>query len=227
MSSRKRNVLAAVERIGYFGEANPVLAVELPATVELFAANQINIDRLHQAGIASTSASGAGLSETRSKVARAREIIADLRLIVKTAKIIEKKNNDFKNSFTMPRGGLTYQQIVERANSFIADAPANQAGFDKYALTAQFFNELKINVDGLRETSQEQADAKRTSVGATADIEAILEDTLDTREELDRALKNHYRDNPQKLAEWLTASHIERKRKTNEQPPPDENPTTP
>lgn len=77
MSNRKRNILATAERIGYFGEANPVLAAALPATVELFAANLINIERLRQAGVTSASAGGAGLSETRSKVARAREIAAD------------------------------------------------------------------------------------------------------------------------------------------------------
>ncbi|CAN5252396.1 hypothetical protein BH10ACI1_BH10ACI1_27920 [soil metagenome] len=46
-----------------------------------------------------------------------------------------------------------------------------------------------------------------------------LQDTLDTRQDLDRALRNHYRNNPAKLAEWLTASHIERKKKKDEQPP--------
>lgn len=143
---------------------------------------------------------------------------------MKTARLAEKKNRNFKNTFTLPRGGLNYREIVERADSFAADAPAFSADFDKYALTAQFFAELKTEADNLRETSHEQADAKRTSVGANADIEAILEDTLDVREELDRALKNYYRDTPQKLAEWLTASHIERKRKTAEPTPPDENP---
>lgn len=82
-------------------------------------------------------------------------------------------------------------------------------------------------MDEFRETAHGQADAHRTTVGTTADTEAILQDTLDTRQELDMALRNYYRDNPAKLAEWLTASHIERKKKKDEQPPTDENPLTP
>lgn len=225
MSDRKRNILDAAERMDYFGKANPSLAAELPSTVELFAANADNVERLHEAGITSAGAGGAKTSGTRSKVARASEITADLRLVARTAKVIEKKNTGFKNTFTVPRSGLTYQEIIERANSFIADAPASQALFDKYALKAPFFAELQTDVEEFRLIAQDQADAHRTGVGATADIETILENTLDTREELKTALENHYRDDPAKLAEWLTASHIERKKKKagapGENPPPD------
>ncbi len=226
MSDRKRNVLEAAERIDYFGKASPQLAAELPSTVELFAANANNVERLHQAGITSASSGSAKTSGTRSKVARANEIVADLRLVARTAKIIEKKNKNFTNTFTLPRSGLIYQEITERAASFIADAPAYKKDFDKYALTTEFFAELGTDVEEFREAAHGQADAHRTGVGATADTEAILADTLDTREELDRALRNHYRNNPAKLAEWLTASHIERKKKSAGTPP-DENPPTP
>ena len=222
MSDRKRNILNAAEGMDYFGKANPQLPAELPSTVALFAANADNINRLHEAGITSAAAGGAKTSGTRSKVARANEITVDVRRVAKTARIIEQKNKSFKNTFTLPRSGLSYQELTERANSFIADAPANQAHFDKYALTAQFFAALKTDVEEFSEIAQEQADAHRTGVGATADTEAILADTLDIRKELDRALQNHYRDDPAKLAEWLTASHIERKKKNPE--PPDENP---
>ncbi len=137
------------------------------------------------------------------------------------------KNKDFKNTFTLSRGSLSYQELVERADSFIADAPVNQAFFEKYALTKQFFTDLGTDVEEFRETAHGQADASRTNVGVTADTEAILQDTLDTRHELDMALRNYYRDNPAKLAEWLTASHIQRKKKKDEQPPTGENPPTP
>jgi hypothetical protein len=56
--------------------------------------------------------------------------------------------------------------------------------------------------------------------------EAVLEDTLENFKELDRVLKNHYRNNPQKYAEWLTASHVERRRR-NDSGSPGENPPTP
>ena len=87
MSDRKRNILEAAERVGFYGQDNPNLATELPFTVELFAANQTNIERFHQAGIVLSEAESEGKSGTRSKAARAREITADLRLVAKTGRI--------------------------------------------------------------------------------------------------------------------------------------------
>lgn len=225
MSDRKRNILDTAVRIDYYGEANPQLASEVPYTVELFANNKNNITRLNQAGITSVSSSGAGASGTRSKVARFNEIVADLRLAAKTGRRAEKKFSNFQNTFTLPRdGGLTYDEALERADSFIADAPASKDILEKYALNTNFWTNLGTKIAEFREAWQQQADGKRASVGATADAEAVLEDTLDNFKELDRVLKNHYRDNPQKLAEWLTASHIERKKSsatntTNGNPP--------
>jgi len=223
MSDRKREILYALERIDYYDQANPQLKTELPFTVELFLANQNNISRLKAAGITSISAGGAGMSETRSKVARAAEIEADLRRVVTTANRLEKKVPGFQNTFKLPRGGLSYQQLIEHAESFIADAAAFQAEFALRGLTAQFFTELAAAVAEFKETAQQQADAKRTSVGTTADVEDILEDALDVRADLNTAIKNHYRNNPQKLAEWLTACHIERK-KSGTPNPPENNP---
>lgn len=224
MSDRKRNILEAAERVGFYSQDNPNLATELPFTVELFAANQTNIERFHQAGIVSSEAEGAGKSGTRSKAARAREITADLRLVARTARNIERKDKNFLNPFTLPTGNLTYQEMIERAETFIAKSPEHKAVLEKFALTTQFFAEMGTDVQGFQDSTHGQADAKRTGVGATADIEEIIEDTLDVFKDLDVALRNHYRNNPQKLAEWLTASHIRRKKRTDNEPPPDENP---
>lgn len=223
MSDRKRNILDAATRVDFYDEANPQLKTEVPYTVELFAANRDNIARLNQAGITSASAEGAGESGTRSKAARFNEIVIDLRLVAKTARLIEQKDGSFQNTFTLPGGGLTYDEALERADSFIADAPAHDAKFSKYALTTTFFSDLAEDVSGFRASWQQQADGKRTGVGATADTEDAVADTLDNLRELDRVMKNHYRNDPQKLAEWLTASHIERKRK-KDKTPADENP---
>ena len=208
MSDRKRRILEACEQINYFGEANPQLKTEVPYTDELFLANRNNIDRMNQAGITRVSAKGAGISGTRSKVARAFDMESDLRLIAKTARIIEEVDPTFQNTFDLPRGRLNYEEIEHYTESFLRDAPANQARFDKYALKLAFFTALTGKLAGFREAAQDQADGKRTGVGANAEQEAAVKAALATRKELDRAIKNHFRNDPQKLAEWQTASHI-------------------
>ncbi|CAN5569086.1 hypothetical protein BH10ACI1_BH10ACI1_18490 [soil metagenome] len=224
MSDKKRNILEAVVGIDYFGEANPQLADEVPYTVELFIQNKANITRLNEAGINLATATGAKLSGTRSKVARADEIENDIRLVAGTARLIEKKFPDFQNTFILPRGSLTYEQVSQYAEAFIAGAPTHRAKFTLYALNETFFTSLAAKVASLQTVSHEQADGKRTGVGANAEAEDAIKATLDTRKELDRAIKNHYRDNPQKLAEWLTASHIKRRHGNDGE---GENPPTP
>ena len=219
MSDRKREILYALERIGYFGQANPQLATELPFTIELFAAIETHIAQLNAAGITSVSTESAGTSETRSKVARALEIETDLRLVVRTARQMAKKLPDFQNTFKLPRGGMSYQELIEHVEQFIADTAAHRDEFARRGLTAQFFTELTTDVAEFKQIAQQQADAKRTSVGTTAETEAILEDALETRSELKIALKNHYRRDPAKLAEWLTAQHIRRRGENRETPP--------
>lgn len=219
MNDTKREILNALERIDYYGADNPQLATELPITVELFAANKINITRLHQAGVTSDASSAAGTSGTRSKVARSRSIHSDLRRVARTAKVLERKIPGFQNVFEMPGGSLSYQDLTDRTDAFIANRAKHKSEFTKRGLNDEFFADLQQDLDELREVSEEQADAKRIGVGATADTEAILEDALETRSELRNAIENHYRANPARLAEWLTACRIERRRTKAGTPP--------
>ena len=220
MSDRKREIFNALERIDYHGDDNPQLATELPVTVELFAANKTNIADLHAAGVKSDTMTATGKSQTQSKVARARQIKSDLRRVTRTAKIIGKKNVDFVNAFEMPSGNLSYQDLIHKEKAFAAERLKNKTVFDKYGLNDAFFADLAEDVAELGNASESQADAKRGGVGATADIETILENALDVRSELKVAIENHYRNDPAKLAEWLTASHI--LRRSNSEPKPQE-----
>lgn len=221
MNDRKREILNTSERMDYYGANNPQLATELPVTVELFAANKSNIADLHAAGVTSDTMKAKSKSQTKSKVARARQIKSDLRRVARTAKIIKKKKPEFVNAFEMSSGNLSYQEMIDKAQAFAVEGAKNQADFDRYGLNEAFFSDLLQDVAELGEASEGQADAKRGEVGATADAETILENALDVRAELKVAIENHYRNNPAKLAEWHTASHIRNRRSEpkTEQPP--------
>ncbi len=212
MSDKKREILNALERIDFYSNDNPQLATELPVTVALFTDNRKNIADLHAAGVTSDTMRAAGKSRTQSKVARARSITADLRRVARTARVIEKKNADFVNAFEVPGGYLSYQEMIDKAQAFATERAKNTADFEKYGLDDAFFTALAEDVAELGEASEGQADAKRGGVGATADIETILENALDVRAQLKIAIENHYRNDPARLAEWLTASHILRRR---------------
>jgi len=221
MSDRVRRALEALERIDYFGMANPELATALPLTVELFAAIKTAITQLSAAGVSRESATSLGKNETLTKTAIFDEIYADLRVIAQTAEIMEKRIPNFENTFTLPRDMMSTAQLLDKAKAVYADSEAVESDFIAYGLSKQFRNDLQADITALEAVSQSQADAKRTGVGANAQTAAILKDALDDRQTLNRILRNHYRSNPQKLAEWQTAWRIERApQRTEEEPEP-------
>lgn len=212
MSDRTRELLEITLRIDYFKDANPDIASISPYIIELFANNKLNAERLEAAGVKRISAGSAGKSGTQSKAAQAREIESDVRRVARTARTVKRKNPNFENKFIVPSGGLNYEEIVQYGESFLANAPAAETEFDKLSLKKAFFDNLRLELDEFRGTTQGQQDAKREGVGETANIGEISEDTLLNREVLNAAMENELADNAEKLAEWRSAKRIERRR---------------
>jgi hypothetical protein len=226
MSDETRNIFDAAQRMSFFADANTQLIHSLPVAVELFDEVKTAVAALEQAGIAKSSADGTGRSATRTKAAIYNALYEGLREMSGTALIIKKRVPEFENKFPLQRDKLTYQQAIERGRAFFDDsAPQNvQQIFTGYGLKTDFREELIENVNALAGSTHTQADAKLTSVGETAQINALLEDFMDVRETLKRVMKNLLKDNPQKLAEWLTASRIERRKRKSEPPPENNSP---
>jgi hypothetical protein len=210
MNDRVRRALDALQRIDSFGTANPDLATKLPVTVELFADVKAAITELGEAGMSRESSTSLGRSETLAKTAVYNEIYADLRIISQTADILERKIPNFPNTFTLPRDKMSTAQLLDKAKAVHADSDAVKAHFIAYGLPEKFREDLQADITALETAAEAQSDAKRTTVGANAAAEDALDAALEARRTLDRILRNHYRSDAQKLAEWLTASRIER-----------------
>src|SRR5215213_6550918 len=145
MSDRVRRALEALERIDYFGMANPELATALPLTVELFAAIKTAITQLSAAGVSRESATSLGKNETLTKTAIFDEIYADLRVIAQTAEIMEKRIPNFENTFTLPRDMMSTAQLLDKAKAVYADSEAVESDFIAYGLSKQFRNDLQAD----------------------------------------------------------------------------------
>jgi hypothetical protein len=229
MSDRARNILNAGNRMLFFGNANPDLATRLPLSVVEFSTLESLVGQLEAAGVSRFSARSAGKSETRSKAAIYDSLEAKARSIAGTALILKKKIPNFDNRFTLERDRLSYTDLIQRTKAMYADSEAHEQAFKDYGLEATFRQDLKNDYTALESGTQRQADAKTESVGDTALIDDVCDQILDVRDTLNRMMKNVYRNNPQKLAEWKSAAHIEtRAPKDDEEepeptePPPDE-----
>lgn len=157
---------------GFFALANSELIAELPLAVQLFGRVKTIITQLEEAGISKTSSSTEGLGETRIKVGVFDELYEDLREIAGTASIIKKLSPDFNNKFILPRAKMNYQEAIERGKAFFADSEPSAVKklFTDHGLDDSFREDLMNNINGLIESTQTQSDAKRVSVGHTAQI---------------------------------------------------------
>ncbi|HBB96050.1 MAG TPA: hypothetical protein DC054_11730 [Blastocatellia bacterium] len=84
-----------------------------------------------------------------------------------------------------------------------------------------FIDDMNASILKLNNTMSKQSSAVGDHVGARAAIEAKLDECMTVLRKLDPIMRNKYADDPATLAEWTSASHVERapKKKPAEPPP--------
>lgn len=212
MSDEVRSIYEAADRMDAFGDGNTDLVAELPIAVEMFAELKTVKQGLEQAGASRSSSGSEGRSETQSKAAVYNSIYRRMRRFANTAAIIKKREPDFNNKYLLPRDKMPYQEGLERAKAIYADSNADAVKFRGYGLTPVYREALNTDITAFENSGQGQIDAKLAGVGKTAKIDALVEQFMNIHEPLNQMMKNLLMDDPQKLAEWKSAAHIERKK---------------
>ncbi len=161
-------------------------------------------------------------SNTEHKGVLRRSVIANMREIARTAKLKEEEEPNFVNEFKMPPQNLNYQKTIEAAHAFAAKGAPIEASFEEYDLPGGTFQELIADTAALEQANERQGASGTLKVGANARLDEVLKGILDFRRKVDVIARNIFAGNPSKLAEWLTASHVERspKRSTTPKPKP-------
>lgn len=219
MSDEVRSIAEAATRMDSFGDANAGVIAPLPIAVGMFAELKTIKQGLEQSGAARSSFGSAGKSETQSKVAVYNSIYRRLRRMSRTAVMIKKREPDFDNKYLLSRDKMPYQEGIERAKAFHKDGSTDKEKFLGFGLKNTFLDDLNTDITTFEGSGQGQIDAKMSSVGETANIDALVERFMEIHAPLNQIMKNLFADDPQLLAEWRTAAHIERK-KAKPKPPP-------
>jgi hypothetical protein len=111
--------------------------------------------------------------------------------------------------FHMPRSAGD-QALLNSARAFAADAPAFSAQFLSLGLATDFIAHLEADIADF-ETA---ISAKGTDTGAQASATGGMDDTAQKAAValhiLNTVVKNANKNDPAKLAEWATASHVEK-----------------
>jgi len=170
-------------------------------------------------GLAASQASGAPREGTSTRDDAREELRRRMEAISRTARAIAIDTPGLEEKFREPRGEND-QILLAAARAFATDAVPFAAQFVAHELPATFIDDLKASIAKLEAAIGNQSGAIGDRVGAGAGIAAILEEAMIALRKLDPIIRNKYANDPATLAEWTSASHIERAPKRKAESPP-------
>ncbi|HMG73516.1 MAG TPA: hypothetical protein VK582_08445 [Pyrinomonadaceae bacterium] len=170
--------------------------------------------------LAASQASGTGASRegTSTREDAREDLRRRMEAISRTARAIAIDTPGLEKLFRVPRGEND-QIMLAAARAFAADAVPFAAQFVAHELPETFIDDLKASIANLEAAISHQSGAIGERAGSRAGIAAILEETMITLRKLDPIVRNKYADDPATLAEWTSASHIERAPKRKAESP--------
>ncbi|MES2477370.1 MAG: hypothetical protein V4640_16405 [Verrucomicrobiota bacterium] len=154
----------------------------------------------------------------------------DFKDIARTARAIKLddasfQDDDFRHPATSAETPITTHAdaLLDLLENKPTDTPAQlaakaalRARFVTYELPADFVTDLRTDRDALDTCNRAKHSDNLEGVESTSAIDTLLSDTQAIITRLDAAIQNKYRNDPDKLAAWKSASRTERPAKKAE-----------
>lgn len=244
MNAREQARNDALKRVGTFGTNNaadfntpvPPSAVLSPGQAQakqLFAdismADTGLIARVAQTAEAQQAGSGEAASGATSKEVLKHALLLELKGINRTAAAIAEatENPALMDKFRMPYG-VGEAVLIAKATAIADVAEGMATEFVAYGHDADFADDLRARIEAYDGADTTKETGLQTQAGATGELEPLLKDGMKKVRQLDAFIHNFYKNNPEKLAEWHTASHVERQpKKKKDETPANPPPPTP
>jgi hypothetical protein len=158
---------------------------------------------------------------TASKAVAREALRAALEMIRRTARAMSVTMPGLDAKFRIPRN-MTDQELLSTAQAFALDAAPLKADLIRYALPANFLGDLDGHIDAFASAINIQHAGRGRQVSATAGIDDALARALSAVRQLDAIVRNTFQDDPQRLAAWESARHVQRsaRMKQSKQTPP-------
>jgi hypothetical protein len=184
----------------------------------LFALVSAAIADFNKHSSAQFSSASAARRGTSIKDAARTALRDDLERISRTARAMAFTVAGLDERFRLPRY-LNDQQLLETARAFAADAVAFKDTFIRYAMPADFLEDLAADIADFEAASQSQNTGIEKQVTATAEVNTAREQGMNAVSQLDAVVRNKYHNDAANLAAWERARHIERATRSKKSTP--------
>lgn len=153
---------------------------------------------------------GSGLhAGTSAKTEAYLALWHDIDDICRTARSIGDEVPGIEDKFHRPRSASD-EAIKAVARTFLQDAPAFEAQFIEYELRADFLADLQADLTAFETAESVQDSNLDKQVEGTKGFNEALKQGLQAVRKLDGIIRNKYHNQPEIIAAWKSASHIER-----------------
>jgi hypothetical protein len=186
---------------------------------ELFTQLDAVISEIEGHAASQSSSKRTSKEKTSLKSVALANLMEDLEAISRTARVMALSIPGLDDKFRMPRN-VGEQAWLAAARSFAADAEPLKGEFIRRSLAEDFLEDLKADIAEFQQSIQHKAQTSGTQVAARAAIDKAVGRGMKIVRELDAIVRNIFHDDPATLAEWISASHVERSPRRNAAPPP-------
>ncbi|HXI23059.1 MAG TPA: hypothetical protein VNG71_04220 [Pyrinomonadaceae bacterium] len=222
MNDSSNRKLETCRRVEDFCTARAADFSATSLATQLFATLATGIDTLEGLAAAQTSGGGAAREGTATRGDAREELRSQMKAWSATAHAIAIDNPGLEHKFRVPRGEND-EVLIAAARAFATDAVPLSAQFIAHEMPATFIDDMNASIVKFSNTMSKQSSAVGDRVGARAAFEAELDECLTVVRQLDPIMRNKYADDPATLAEWTSASHVERAPKKKKTPQPQSN----
>lgn len=162
---------------------------------------------------------GAAKAATEAKAARLDSIRGQMKSMRMTILSVEAQQPGVSQHFSMPSSNSA-ESIVEAARAFVTTGTNMKSLFLSREMPENFLEVLTDTIQSYEEAVNDYNLHSANRAAARTMLDEVCLQILAVRSELDPIIRNKYRADPEKLALWETASHLEKppRRSTNAEP---------
>lgn len=207
MNDRNRRLYEMFLRVIEFLMANEALK-NIPVVAAALLVLQTETPKIAALGAEKVSATGAAKDKTihrgdlRDTLYDAMQDVSDM------WKPMAKNYENASNKFLILYG--SDQLLIDTARAFAVEVLPYKNDFIARGMDANFVADLTAKTDAFAAAISESETARGARVGVNAGFKTPIELCKDAVEDISPVVKMHFRTDASKLAEWLTASHVER-----------------
>lgn len=209
MDDRELRSYEMLMRVDNFGDENTAFFPPASLGGELFARIKAAVTKMANHVAQQVSGSTSARQGTATKSMAREALREDLERLRRTARAMSKTMPGIDSKFRIPRNA-TDQELIGTAQASAADALILKNDFIRFAMPADFLDDLNEHIADFQTSLTTQQTGKGNQVMATAAIDDTLEEALDAVRQLDAIVPNTFHNDPARLAAWASARHVER-----------------